>query len=164
MRLRQRAFQAPELGFCRREGLLEAFPLHAVLCGGATNHRMGLYDAAMIKDTHLGAAGGIREAVAAVRAAGHPAEVITVEVRDLEQLEEAIAAGAGRALLDNMDVARLRRAAEKARGRIVLEASGGLRPGRLRDVAASGVDFVSLGYLTHSAPAADLALEIGDPE
>ena len=113
----------------------------------------------MIKDTQLDAGCTVDTAVRRALAAGHPPERITVEVRDLDQLDAAISSGAGRALLDNMDPAGLARAVERAAGRIVLEASGGLRPGRLRQAAQSGVDFLSLGWLTHSAPAADLALE-----
>jgi nicotinate-nucleotide pyrophosphorylase (carboxylating) len=131
---------------------------YAVAAGGATNHRQGLYDAVMIKDTHLAAGGSIAEAVARAIAAGHAPSSLTVEVGTEEQLAEAIEAGAGRALLDNMSVEALRRCARRAAGRIALEASGGLRPGRLREVAETGVQFLSLGWLTHSAPAADLAL------
>lgn len=133
---------------------------YAVAAGGAENHRIGLYDAAMIKDTHLALAASIGEAVGAVLRAGHPRGNVTVEVGSLQELEQAIAAGAGRALLDNMDLRTMRRAVELAAGRIVLEASGGLRPGKLRAVAETGVDFLSLGWLTHSAPAGDLAMEM----
>jgi nicotinate-nucleotide pyrophosphorylase (carboxylating) len=133
---------------------------YAVAAGGAMNHRIGLYDAVMIKDTHLDVASSIGLGVAAALADGHPADRITVEVTSLEQLRDAIAAGAGRALLDNMNLAELRRAVREADGRIVCEASGGLRPGTLRPVAETGVDFLSLGYLTHSSPAADLAMEL----
>ena len=133
---------------------------YAVAAGGATNHRLGLYDAIMIKDTHLGVAGTIGDAVARSLATGVEAARITVEVGTIEQLTEAIEAGAGRALLDNMDLAGLRRAVEVGKGRIVLEASGGLRPGNLRPVAETGVDCLSLGALTHSAPAADIAMEM----
>lgn len=133
---------------------------YAVACGGATNHRMGLYDAVMIKDTHLDSGCAVIEAVRRALEHGHPAESITVEVRDLEQLEQAVASGAGRALLDNMSVDELRRAVALAGGRIVLEASGGLRPGSLRAVAATGVDFISLGWLTHSSRAANMAMEM----
>ena len=122
---------------------------------------MGLFDAVMIKDTHLGAGCDLPTAIRRALRAGHPAAGVTAEVRDLVQLEQAIEAGAGRALLDNMPADMLRRAAKLGRGRIVLEASGGLRPGSLRPFAASGVDFLSLGWLTHSARARDLALEIG---
>lgn len=133
---------------------------YAVAVGGGTNHRLGLFDAVMIKDTHLGTGCSIGQAVARAVESGHPRERITVEVRTVEELEQAIAAGAGRALLDNMDPSGLRKAVLVARGRIELEASGGLRPGRLRAVAETGVDWLSLGWLTHSAPAADLALEL----
>jgi nicotinate-nucleotide pyrophosphorylase (carboxylating) len=133
---------------------------YAVARGGGSNHRKGLYDAVMIKDTHLGVAGSISGAVARALQRGQARERITVEVRDTAQLLEAIGAGAGRALLDNMTVEALREAVAVGHGKIVLEASGGLRPGALREVAATGVDFLSLGYLTHSAPAADLAMEL----
>ncbi len=141
---------------------LRALDKYAVAAGGAENHRFGLHDAVMIKDTHLAIAGTIGEAVRRVLAAGHPAARVTVEVRDATGLGEAIEAGAGRALLDNMSPAELERCVRLARGRIVLEASGGLRPGALREVAETGVDCLSLGWLTHSAPAADLAMEM-DP-
>jgi nicotinate-nucleotide pyrophosphorylase (carboxylating) len=133
---------------------------YAVAVGGATNHRMGLFDAAMVKDTHLAAVGSIGAAVSALLGRGIPADRITVEVRTLEELRVAIRAGAGRALLDNMDLPTLRACAAEGRGRIVLEASGGLRPGTLRAVAGTGVDCLSLGWLTHSAPGADIAMEV----
>lgn len=133
---------------------------YSVLAGGARNHRIGLYDAVMIKDTHLEAAGSLRDAVESVLELGHRSENITAEVETIEQLQEAMAAGAGRALLDNMDLETIRECVKIGKGRIVLEASGGLRPGRLREVAATGVDCLSLGWLTHSAPAADIAMEI----
>jgi nicotinate-nucleotide pyrophosphorylase (carboxylating) len=139
---------------------LRALDKYAGACGGGTNHRMGLHDAVMIKDTHLGSGRTIEAAVRAAIDRGHAPADITVEVPDVSQLERAIAAGAGRALLDNMDVASLRRAVAVAAGRIVLEASGGLRPGGLRAVAETGVDFLSVGWLTHSAPAADVAMEL----
>jgi nicotinate-nucleotide pyrophosphorylase (carboxylating) len=133
---------------------------YAVACGGAQNHRRGLFDAIMIKDTHLETVDSIHDAVVAALATGLSAERITVEVRTLGQLREAIEAGAGRVLLDNMDRERMRDAVVLTQGRVVLEASGGLRPGSLRAVAETGVNALSLGYLTHSAPAADLALEM----
>ncbi|HKQ60107.1 MAG TPA: carboxylating nicotinate-nucleotide diphosphorylase [Candidatus Polarisedimenticolaceae bacterium] len=139
---------------------LRVLDKYAVSTGGAKNHRQGLDDAVLIKDTHLAVCGSIAAAVAAARAHGHAPERVTVEVESLAQLREAIAAGAGRAILDNMDLDALRSAVAEGRGRIVLEASGGLRPGSLRAVAATGVDCMSLGWLTHSAPAADLALEL----
>jgi nicotinate-nucleotide pyrophosphorylase (carboxylating) len=135
---------------------------YAVAAGGGTNHRRGLYDAVMIKDTHLAAADGIAGAVRAARARGHAAARITVEVSTPAQLKEAIAAGAGRALLDNMDLQALRACVQLAQGRIVLEASGGLRAGGLRAVAETGVHALSVGALTHSVVAADVALDL-DP-
>lgn len=133
---------------------------YAVAAGGGVNHRRGLYDAVMIKDTHLGAAGSLSVAVRRCLEAGHPREHITAEVRTPEELDEAIAAGAGRALLDNMTLDGLRACVRRGKGRIVLEASGGLRPGGLRAVAETGVDAMSLGYLTHSSRAADLAMDL----
>jgi len=138
---------------------LRAADKYAVATGGGRNHRFGLYDAAMIKDTHLALNPDIADAVGSLLATGLEASAITVEVRDLDQLERAIAAGAGRALLDNMDLETTRRAVAKAAGRIVLEASGGLRPGSLRAVAETGVACLSVGSLTHSSTAADLAME-----
>lgn len=139
---------------------LRAADKYAVAAAGGRNHRFGLYDAAMIKDTHLAVNPDIGGAVRALRERGLTADRITVEVRDLDQLRDAIAAGAGRALLDNMDLETMRQAVEQASGRIVLEASGGLKPGSLRAVAECGVDCLSLGFLTHSTPAADLAMEM----
>ena len=133
---------------------------YAVAAGGAVNHRRGLYDEVMIKDTHLRATPSITVAVERARARGHAREIITVEVCDLTQLNEAIAAGAGRVLLDNMDPQSMAEAVRISGGRVVLEASGGLSPGNLRRVAETGVDFMSLGWLTHSAPAADLAMDL----
>jgi nicotinate-nucleotide pyrophosphorylase (carboxylating) len=133
---------------------------YSVAAGGAVNHRIGLYDAVLIKDTHLEVAASIADAVAQALSMGCRKEKLTVEVSSLGQLREAINAGAGRALLDNMDVAKMRQAVELAGGAIVLEASGGLRPGRLAEVAETGVDFLSLGWLTHSVQAADLAMDM----
>jgi nicotinate-nucleotide pyrophosphorylase (carboxylating) len=114
----------------------------------------------MIKDTHLGAVGSLGAAIRACQAAGLPRESITAEVRTVEELDEAIAAGAGRALLDNMTLPALAESVRRGKGKIVLEASGGLRPGMLWPVAKTGVDFLSLGYLTHSVRAADLAMDL----
>jgi nicotinate-nucleotide pyrophosphorylase (carboxylating) len=139
---------------------LRALDKYAVRAGGGTNHRMGLNDAAMVKDTHLAAAGSLGAAIGACLAAGIPKGLVTAEVRDLEELAEAIAAGAGRALLDNMELPLLAACVRAGKGKIVLEASGGLRPGSLRAVAETGVDALSLGYLTHSVRAADLAMDL----
>ena len=134
---------------------------YAVRCGGGLNHRMGLGDAALIKDNHVAAAGSVTKAIEAVRAAT-PALPLEVECDDLTQVEEALAAGAQLILLDNMDLADLRAAVALARRypSVRLEASGGLRLGTARAVAETGVDFVAVGALTHSSPALDLGLDI----
>ena len=133
---------------------------YAVAAGGARNHRLGLFDEVMIKDTHVAVAGPVGEAVRRALAAGHPPAIVTAEARSEEEMEEAIRAGAKRVLLDNMEPEVLRRCVRRAAGRARLEASGGLRPGRLREVAETGVDFLSLGWLTPSSPCADVALEL----
>ena len=134
---------------------------YAVRCGGGVNHRMGLGDAALIKDNHVVAAGGITAAIAAVRAAA-PGLPLEVECDTLAQVREALDAGARLVLLDNMDLADLRSAAALARQYPLarLEASGGLRLEAARAVAQTGVDFVAVGALTHSSPALDLGLDL----
>jgi nicotinate-nucleotide pyrophosphorylase (carboxylating) len=136
---------------------LRALEKAAVAAGGATNHRAGLYDAILIKENHAALAGGVGEAVRRAReeAPGLPLEV---ECRDLTEVDEALGAGAPRLLLDNMTPAQLRETVEHVGGRAELEASGGVTLQTLRDVASTGVDFVSVGALTHSAPALDLSL------
>ncbi len=131
----------------------------AVAAGGATNHRLGLYDAVLIKENHIAMAGGIAAAVRAARehAPGLPLEV---EVRNPAEIDEALAAGAPLLLLDNMDLAQLGAAVRQVAGRAELEASGGVTLDTLRAVAGTGVDFVSMGSLTHSAPALDLSLVV----
>jgi nicotinate-nucleotide pyrophosphorylase (carboxylating) len=133
---------------------------YAVCLGGGHNHRLGLYDAVLIKNNHLTAVGSIGEAVRLAKANAHPRLKIEVEVTDLEGLEEALNAGADRILLDNMDDATLRRAVEITGGRAWLEASGGITEERLPKVAATGVNFISMGALTHSAPAVDIHLRL----
>jgi nicotinate-nucleotide pyrophosphorylase (carboxylating) len=133
---------------------------YAVRMGGGTNHRMGLYDAILIKDNHLVAAGGVRAAVERSRAIA-PGLAIQVEVESLEQLEEALACGVESVLLDNMEPERLRLAVARVAGRAVTEASGGVSMATVREIAETGVDRISAGWLTHSAPNLDLALEIG---
>ena len=134
---------------------------YAVRCGGGQNHRMGLGDAALIKDNHVAAAGGVTAAIRAVRAAA-PGLPLEVECDDLEQVAEALDAGAGLILLDNMGLAALRAAVGLARGypSVKLEASGGLRLAAARAVAQTGVDFIAVGALTHSSPALDLGLDL----
>jgi nicotinate-nucleotide pyrophosphorylase (carboxylating) len=129
----------------------------AVAAGGATNHRVGLYDAILIKENHIAAAGGLAAAVAAAR--GHaPGLPLEVEVRDANEIAQALEAGAERLLLDNMSLGELRAAVAQVGGRASLEASGGVTLETLRAVAATGVQFISMGALTHSAPALDLSL------
>ena len=129
----------------------------AVAAGGGVNHRRGLYDAILIKENHIAMAGGITAAVHAARDYA-PSLPLEVEVRDAAEIDEALAAGATRLLLDNMDTAALRAAVTQVGGRAQLEASGGVTLETLRAVAGTGVDFVSMGALTHSAPALDLSL------
>jgi nicotinate-nucleotide pyrophosphorylase (carboxylating) len=134
---------------------------YAVRCGGGINHRMGLGDAALVKDNHVAAAGGITAAIQAVRAAA-PDLPLEVECDDLGQVRDALAAGAGLILLDNMGLADLRAAVALARRcpETRLEASGGLRLDTARAVAETGVDFIAVGALTHSSPALDLGLDL----
>ncbi len=129
----------------------------AVAAGGGTNHRAGLYDAILIKENHAEMAGGVGEAVRRARdhAPGLPLEV---ECRTSAEVDEALDAGAPRILLDNMSPSELRAAVARVRGRAELEASGGVTLQTLREIASTGVDFVSVGALTHSAPALDLSL------
>jgi nicotinate-nucleotide pyrophosphorylase (carboxylating) len=133
---------------------------YAVRVGGASNHRFGLHDAVLIKDNHREIAGGVRPAVEAARATLGHLVVLEVEVDTLEQLDEALAAGADVVLLDNMSVADLTRAVGMARGRATTEASGGITPETIREVAATGIDVISIGWITHSAPALDVALDL----
>ena len=131
---------------------------YATRMGGAVNHRMGLWDAAMIKDNHIAVAGGVGEAVARAVAAGvHP---IILEVDRLDQIEPAIGAGATRLLLDNMDADTLRRAVALVAGRVPTEASGGVRLDTICALAETGVDYLSVGRLTQSAPAVDIGLDV----
>ena len=130
---------------------------YAVLCGGGRNHRKGLYDAILIKENHIVAAGSITAAVGAARRLGGGL-VVEVEVEILAQLEEALAAGADIALLDNMSNEEMRRAVVMNNGRAKLEASGGITLASLRDVAMTGVDYISLGTLTKDVKAVDLSM------
>jgi nicotinate-nucleotide pyrophosphorylase (carboxylating) len=130
---------------------------YATRLGGAQNHRMGLWDAAMIKDNHVLVAGGVAEAVRRARDAGIAR--LICEVDRLDQVEPALAAGATHLLLDNMSVAQLREAVALVGGRVPSEASGGVRLDTIGAIAATGVDYVSVGRLTQSAPAADIGLD-----
>ena len=144
---------------------LRALQKYAVRCGGGVNHRMSLSDAALVKDNHVAAIGGVAEAFAAVRglAATIPVEI---EVDDLDELREAFAAGADLVMLDNFDVARMSAAvalrAELAPD-VLLEASGGLTVADAAAVGATGVDFIAVGELTHSARVLDIGLDLLDP-
>jgi nicotinate-nucleotide pyrophosphorylase (carboxylating) len=140
---------------------LRALEKAAVAAGGARNHRAGLYDAILIKENHVAAAGGIARAVElALAAAPELAATLEVEVRNAAEIEEALAARAPRLLLDNMDEEELRAAVAQVAGRAQLEASGGVTLDNLSARARTGVQFVSIGALTHSAPALDLTLTL----
>jgi len=134
---------------------------YAVRMGGGQNHRIGLYDMVLVKDNHIDGAGGITPAVNAVRAY-LPARdaLIEVEVRTLDELREALSLGVDRILLDNMDEEQMRAAVRLAAGRVPLEASGNMSLKRVRAAAETGVNFISVGALTHSAPALDLSMKI----
>ena len=141
---------------------LRALEKYAVRCGGGMNHRMSLGDAALIKDNHVEAAGSVRAAIAAVRSR-NPSVALEVEVDTLDQFEEALAAGADLVLLDNFSTADTAEAVARARRQsrpIRLESSGGLTLARAFEVAATGVDYLAVGALTHSAPALDLGLDL----
>jgi nicotinate-nucleotide pyrophosphorylase (carboxylating) len=131
---------------------------YAVRCGGGHNHRLGLHDALLVKDNHIRAAGGLAAAVGAARAAA-PGLPLEVEADTLDQVAEALEAGCDLVLLDNMDAANMARAVVMAKGRARTEASGGITQATVREVALTGVDFVAVGALTHSAPALDVALD-----
>ncbi|MFH1601091.1 MAG: carboxylating nicotinate-nucleotide diphosphorylase [Pseudomonadota bacterium] len=135
---------------------------YAVRAGGGLNHRMGLYDAVMLKENHIHAAGSIAAAVAASRAL-HPALPLIVEVETLDELDQALAAGCDRILVDEFSEDDLREAVRRAAGRIPLEVSGGVTLERLHAIAATGVDYVSIGALTKHVQALDLSLRLGAP-
>jgi nicotinate-nucleotide pyrophosphorylase (carboxylating) len=140
---------------------LRALEKAAVAAGGAVNHRVGLYDAILIKENHIAAAGGIAQAIERARAAAPQlAGTLEVEVRDPGEIDQALAAAAPRMLLDNMDEEQLRAAVAQVDGRAELEASGGVTLQTLRAVAETGVEWISMGALTHSAPALDLSLTL----
>jgi nicotinate-nucleotide pyrophosphorylase (carboxylating) len=138
---------------------LRVLEKYAVRCGGGFNHRFGLDDAVLIKDNHIAAAGSIKTAVERVRAGIAHMVRIEVEVDTLDQLEEALALGVDTILLDNMSPAKLRRAVATTKGRAVLEASGNVTLATVREIAATGVDYISSGAITHSAANLDLGLD-----
>ncbi len=139
---------------------LRALEKYAVRVGGGANHRFGLDDAVLIKDNHLRLAGGVEKAVRRARSAFGHLVSIEVEVESLEQLESALAAGADVVMLDNMSPPLMAEAVRRARGRALTEASGGITAGSIAEIAATGVDLISVGWLTHSAPSLDVALDL----
>jgi len=138
---------------------LRALEKAAVLAGGGCNHRLGLYDQILLKDNHIDACGGMAAALAKARAR-FPGKIIEVEARSEDEFAAALAGGADIVLLDNMTLDQMRRCAERAAGRVELEASGGVTLDRVAELAACGVDRISVGALTHSAPAADLHMKL----
>jgi nicotinate-nucleotide pyrophosphorylase (carboxylating) len=132
----------------------------AVAAGGGRNHRKGLYDAVLIKENHAALAGGLGDAVSRVLASAPHGTPVEVECASLDEVDEALAAGATHLLLDNMSPAELRDAVARVRGRAKLEASGGVTLETVREIAETGVDYISVGALTHSAPALDLSLRL----
>jgi nicotinate-nucleotide pyrophosphorylase (carboxylating) len=131
----------------------------AVVAGGGRNHRMGLYDAVLIKDNHVQAVGSAAEAVRLARARVGNDMDVEVEIESVDDIESVIAAGADIVMLDNMPPAEMVRAVDAAAGRVLLEASGGVTLDNIREVADTGVDLISVGWITHSAPALDVALD-----
>ena len=138
---------------------LRAFERYAVRCGGGINHRYDLSSAVLIKDNHIAAAGGLKAAVEGARRFASHTMKIECEVDHLDQLEEALACGVDIVLLDNFDDAQLAEAVRINAGRALLEASGGVQLARVASIAATGVDVISVGALTHSAPAVDIGLD-----
>ncbi len=139
---------------------LRALEKRAVKAGGGHNHRFALYDGILLKDNHIAIAGGVQAAIAAARAGRTHTLKIEIEVTDLDQLREAIEAGADVVMLDNMTPEQLAEAVRVADGRVLTEASGGIGLDNVAAIAATGVDLISVGALTHSAPAIDISLEV----
>jgi nicotinate-nucleotide pyrophosphorylase (carboxylating) len=139
---------------------LRALEKYAVRMGGGRNHRFGLYDGVLIKDNHIAAAGGIIKAMAGVRKKVHPLLKIEVEVKTLDEVREAMAAGATMLLLDNMSPNLMKQAVSIVSGRVLVEASGNVTLDTVKAIGETGVDFISSGSLTHSAPAADISMKI----
>ncbi len=139
---------------------LRLFEKYAVRCGGGANHRLGLYDMILIKDNHVAIAGGVGAAIRAARASAGPEVKVEVEIDDLAQLDDALTAGPDIIMLDNMEPARMRQAVAKIAGRAIVEASGNVTLETVRAIAETGVDLISSGWITHSAPALDIALDV----
>jgi nicotinate-nucleotide pyrophosphorylase (carboxylating) len=138
---------------------MRALEKYAVAAGGGTNHRLGLYDAILIKDNHVRLAGGVEAAIVRARRR-HPALTVEVEAQSLAEVDQALAAGAEIILADNMCLADIRETVRRAKGRAKVEISGGVVFERLHELADTGADYVSVGALTHSAPALDISFEI----
>ncbi len=132
---------------------------YAVRCGGGVNHRMGLYDQVLIKDNHIAAAGGVAQAIKAAKAYAPKGVKLEVEVDTLAQLDEALSVGVDQVLLDNMSPAQLKEAVARVAGRAITEASGSITKATAPAIAESGVDLISVGWITHSAPCLDLGLD-----
>ena len=139
--------------------MLRALEKYAVLCGGGENHRFGLFDAVLIKDNHIALAGGVSAAIEKARAA-QPGMPIEIEADTLEQVDEALARGAEKILVDNMTTADIRAAVDRVRGRAKIEISGGVTLARIPELADTGADYVSVGALTHSVPSIDIGFDI----
>ncbi|KAF1085787.1 putative nicotinate-nucleotide pyrophosphorylase (carboxylating) [Sporotomaculum syntrophicum] len=135
---------------------------YAVRVGGGHNHRLGLFDAVLIKDNHIKVVGGIKQAVASARSQVPHTAKIEVETEDLSGVQEALEAGADIIMLDNMDLHTMAEAVQLVKGRALVEASGGMSTQTIADVAATGVDIISVGALTHSATALDISLDVGE--
>jgi len=135
---------------------------YAVHCGGGTNHRIGLFDAVLIKENHIAAAGGVRPVLQRAAAVAPEARFVEIEVETLAQLDEALDAGAAMVLLDNMGLDMLREAVRRNAGRAILEVSGGVNLGTVRDIAATGVDRISIGALTKDVKAIDFSMRFSE--
>ncbi len=136
---------------------------YAVKCGGGQNHRIGLFDGVLIKENHIAAAGSIANAVGWARQTTPPGMQVEVEVENMQEIEEALVAGADILLLDNMTPGQLREAVDRVKGRALLEASGGITLGNIREIAETGVDFISVGEMTKNVAAIDLSMRFSSP-
>lgn len=136
---------------------------YAVKCGGGQNHRIGLFDGVLIKENHIAAAGSIANAVGWARQTTPHGMQVEVEVENMQEIEEALVAGADILLLDNMNPGQLREAVDRVKGRALLEASGGITLGNIREIAETGVDFISVGEMTKSVAAIDLSMRFSSP-